>query len=482
LSFNRRQILGAAAATTVAACSARTLETDRTGPANRIKLEIGPNKLELGGGVEYATFAYNGQVPGPVLRMRKGRETIVEVTNRLLTPELVHWHGLKIPPDVDGAEEEGTPQVPPHKSNSYRFSPGPGGAHWYHTHMIGAKTLMLGAYSGLFGFVMVDGDDPGGYDQEVFVAMHHWGSHWVPGTQRYPKNPEHGFEVAVRHGTMNGRLLGHGEPVRVRQGTRALFRILNASATEITWTALAGHIFKVVAMDGTPVPRQAETKVLMLGPGERADVLVEMNNPGKWILGAVKEGERDTGMGMVVEYAGATGEPRWTPAKLDWDFKPFANDGECPPPDERIELRLGRIAGGPQGYNEWTMNGKKWPDTDRIRVAQGKRYRLAFVNETDHGHPMHLHRHHFELASYGGTPCPGLFKDTINIRPNSTTELDFIADNPGPTLIHCHQASHQDAGMMALMLYENDVEPTFDPQAMHRAIERAYCGPKGAAV
>ncbi|MFC3712970.1 multicopper oxidase family protein [Sphingoaurantiacus capsulatus] len=445
------------------------------GPAD-VKLRIASHMLELAPGITYPTFAYDGQVPGPTLRLRRGRRTSFEIENHLLAPELVHWHGLTIPSDVDGAEEEGTPPVPPFGTYRFEMTPNPAGTHWYHTHMMGAKALMFGPYSGLFGFVIVeDGSDAGAYDQEVLVALHHWGSHWISGQELRPDDPKHGLEVGYRHGTMNGRLLGHGEPVRVRQGQRVLFRLLNASATEITWTALAGHRMKMVAMDGQPVPTQAMIDALMLGPGERADVLVEMNNPGRWILGAVKPQERAKGMGMIVEYAGAIGEAAWAPVKLAWDFRPFAHDGTLPPPDERILLRIDRIAGGPGGYNQWSLNGRTWPDTARLRLTRGNRYRLAFENRTTEGHPMHLHRHHFEVASYGGTPCAGLMKDTINIRPNSMTEVDFIASNPGPTLLHCHQAKHQDFGLMALMLYDGDVEPAFDPNAMHEAIEAAYC-------
>jgi len=178
---------------------------------------------------------------------------------------------------------------------------------------------------------------------------------------------------------------------------------------------------------------------------------------------------------MIVEYADAAGEPRWIPVKRTWAFDRFADARAVPEPDARIELTIGRIPGGPNGYNVWTLNGKAWPETGRIRVEKGKRYRLVYHNRTDQGHPMHLHRHHFEVVRWDKERCPGLMKDTINIKPFTTAELDFVARNPGPTLIHCHQAKHQDFGLMALMLYEGDVEPEFDHTAMHRAITEAYC-------
>ena len=473
--ISRRTILGSAAVLAATSCVDKLPRRTVRDQKPDIALNIAPIRQEIAPGIEYATFAYNGTVPGPILRMQKGRKTIVEVENLLATPEIVHWHGLQIPSDVDGAEEEGTPPVDRFRKRQYSFAPGPGGAHWYHTHMIGAKALMFGAYSGLFGFNMIDGDETGSYDQEIFIAMHHWGPRWEDNEKLPRDHLEQGREVVYDYGTMNGRLYGHHDPIRVHQGQRVLFHVLNASATEITWTALAGHQMKVIGLDGYPVAKAADIDVLMLGPGERADVLVEMNNPGKWKFGAAKKREREAGMAMLVEYAGAKGEAMWTNPNIGWDFKRFANDGSCAEPDKRFELRLGRIAGGPGGYNSWTINDKIWPNTERLILEKGKRYRLAFVNDTEHGHPMHLHRHHFELASYDGIPCKGVFKDTLNIRPNTTTEVDFIADNPGPTLLHCHQAAHQDFGLMSLLLYKGDSEPHFDPGATMAAIDQVYC-------
>jgi FtsP/CotA-like multicopper oxidase with cupredoxin domain len=390
----------------------------------------------------------------------------VVVENATGIGELVHWHGLEIPSVVDGAMEEGTPPVAPRSRRRYDFAPAPGGAHWYHTHVMGGADLSVGTYTGQFGFVIVeDGSDAGAHDQEVLLAMHHWNPRWVSGRTTRPRDPAHGLEVAYEFATINGRLYGHDQPIKVRMGQRVLFRFLNASATEITWTALAGHTLTVIAMDGRRIPQHRSIDVLMLGPGERADVIVEMNNPGKWILGSALDSERAAGMAVVVEYAGARGEPVWRPVKRSWDYLSFGTDGPAAAPDERIELAIGRVPGGEHGHNRWTLNGRSWPDTERIRVQRGKRYRLVFRNETDHGHPMHLHRHGFEVASYRGRLSSGLFKDTINVMPDSVAELDFVADHPGPTLIHCHQAKHQDMGLMALVLYDGDTEP----QAAHHA-------------
>jgi len=96
-------------------------------------------------------------------------------------------------------------------------------------------------------------------------------------------------------------MLGHGEPIRVKQGEWVLFHILNGSATEIRSLALSGHSFQVLALDGNPVPNPATVPVLWLGTAERVSALVHMTHPGVWILGDLDDGDREHGMGVVVE-------------------------------------------------------------------------------------------------------------------------------------------------------------------------------------
>ncbi|MGX4695352.1 hypothetical protein [Streptomyces sp. JNUCC 63] len=117
-------------------------------------------------------------------------------------------------------------------------------------------------------------------------------------------------------------------PIKVKSGQRVLFHVLNASATEIRSLALPGHTFKVVALDGNPVPRPADVPVLWIGTAERVSALAEMNHPGVWVLGDLADDDRKNGMGTVVEYAGRTGSPQWTaPPPSKWDYRTFAHSG-----------------------------------------------------------------------------------------------------------------------------------------------------------
>src|SRR6478609_4596543 len=156
---------------------AATLPPTSQVPENKADytLRIAPVTVELDRSHILSTIGYNGTAPGPVLRMREGKPVIVEVINDTDTPEFVHWHGMLIPPDVDGTEEEGSPVVAPHRRQRFQLTPTPAGSRWYHSHVMAMDDLHKGAYSGQFGFVYVDGGkDPGRYDQELFLALRDW--------------------------------------------------------------------------------------------------------------------------------------------------------------------------------------------------------------------------------------------------------------------------------------------------------------------
>ena len=450
--------LGASALTTLEPLALALVPTQAR-PDYTLRIES--CNLEIGKGIVIATTAYNGQVPGPTLRLRRGRPVSIDVTNASPRPDLVHWHGLRTDPINDGATEEGSSLIPPGQSLRYHLKPEPSGTRWYHSHAMAMGDLTASTYSGQFGFLLVDGaPDPGHYDQEVDLAVHHWEPHFVPmidtmraDSQNAPQTT--GSDVGYRYATLNGHMLGFGEPVRVRQGQRVLFRLLNASATENVILALPGHRFRVVAMDGNPVPNPQAVDTVSLGVAERVDALVEMNNPGVWVLGSTLKAARDMGLGTVIEYAGRTGAPVWQDsASADWDYSAFAGTMPVPTPAETFTLTF-RDAGALNGskFDTWTINGDAWPKVKPIMVTAGRRYRMLFRNASGDQHPMHLHRHSFEVTRIGDKPMSGLMKDTVNVMPLQTVAVDFVADNPGDSLLHCHQQLHMDYGFMQIVKY-----------------------------
>jgi len=467
-------LLGAAPRLARAAGGAATEKADYT-------LRIGTGLIELSPEHIVSTTLYNGQFPGPLLRFKEGQRVVVDVYNDTDTPELVHWHGQMIPSDVDGAAEEGTPFVPAHGMRRIAFTPKPSGFRFYHTHVVAGRDLNRGTYTGQAGPVYIEPkNNPGAYDREIVLVLKEFAPAFSRGgdmnmdmlvgaplkaLQQMGKAADEeaqektkGFEVGYELFGINGRMLGHGEPVRVKRGERVLFHLLNASATEIRSLALPGHVFRVIALDGNPVPTPADVRVLWLGTAERISALVEMNHPGVWVLGDLADDDRRHGMGIVVEYAGQRGKPQWVkPTPFRWDYTRFGKSSAVPvPPDETIEITVVKHNAALNGFNQWTLNGEAF-SMDIMKpmytVHQGRRYRLKFRNASDDIHPLHLHRHSFELTRIGGKPTAGVLKDVVMLGGFQELEFDFVADNPGLTLFHCHQQLHMDFGFMALFNY-----------------------------
>jgi FtsP/CotA-like multicopper oxidase with cupredoxin domain len=445
-------------------------------------LRIAQARVDLGPEHAISTTTYNGQFPGPLLRLTEGRRVVVDIFNDTDVPEQLHWHGQNLPADVDGAAEEGTPYIPAHGMRRIAFTPGPAGLRFYHSHLIAGANLAAGLYSGQAGPVYIEPKrEPGRFDREVILVLKEFEpalsrggdmamDFLVPATTdptlretgeeamtaSLRRGTPHGYEVGYSLFSINGRLLGHGEPLRVKHGERVLFHVLNASATEIRSLALPGHTFTVVALDGNPVPLPAPVPALWLGTAERVSAIVEMNHSGVWVLGDLDDDDRHHGMGIVVEYAGAKGKPQWRkPPSATWDYTRFGT-GTAQAPDELFELVFAKNNAALHGFNQWTINGTAFSmQTMRpmLHLRRGRRYRLRMRNASDDIHPVHLHRHSFELTKIAGQATAGVKKDVVMLGGYQEIEIDFVADNPGLTLFHCHQQLHMDFGFMALFSY-----------------------------
>ena len=446
------------------------LEPKATERAADFTLRIAPMMVELAPQVVLSTIGYNNKVPGPLLRMREGQRVTVDVENETDVPEYVHWHGLFVPSEVDGAEEEGTPPVLPHGRRRYQFVAKPAGSRWYHSHTAAMMDLHRGTYTGQFGFLMIDSaNDPGRYDQEVFLALREWEPFLttmdpdenrpdpndpMPEKPAIPDSRPNGLEVSAPLYSINDKILGAGDPLRVQPGQLVLMHLLNASAAQIHRVALPGHKFQVIALDGNPVPAPHSVDVIEIAPGERVDAIVEMNNPGVWIFGELRDVARQSGMGIVVEYANQHQRARWTPPpKSRWDYTIFGTTAPHPAPDQTIDMVFEKVPGGPNGINHWLVNGKEYPHDREFVFRQGRRYRLVFHNRSDDSHPLHMHRHLFELVELNGKPTAGIKKDTVIVPAFGRATVDLVADQPGLTLFHCHIQQHMDFGFMALFRY-----------------------------
>jgi FtsP/CotA-like multicopper oxidase with cupredoxin domain len=437
-------------------------------------VEVGPQHI-------ISTTTYNGQFPGPLLRFKEGQQAIVDIYNDTDTPEQFHWHGQFVTVDVDGSAEEGTPYIPAHGMRREIFIPKPSGFRFYHTHLNAGADLNKGQYSGQVGPVYIEPKiDHGNYDREEFIilkefdpyfmrggdmAMDFLSGHAIPELKAIQEKAEKalvnvpkGYEVGYKIFTINGRQLGHGKPIQVKYGERILFHILNGSATEIRSLALPGHHFKIVALDGNPVPNSVELPVVWIGTAERVSAIVEMKHPGVWIMGDLADDDRGNGMGIVIEYANHKSKPQWIPPKpFKWDYRVFGNHNVVvPEPDEIIEMLFTKQQAADKGFNRWLINGIAFDMMTMptmFHLKEGKRYRLHMRNASDDLHPMHLHRHSFEMTRIDGKPTSGIMKDVVMLGGFQEMDVDFVANNPGLSLFHCHMQLHMDFGFMALFDY-----------------------------
>ena len=207
------------------------------------------------------------------------------------------------------------------------------------------------------------------------------------------------------------------------------------------------------------VPQARSVPMLRLAPAERVSAIVEMNAPGVWVLGEVRKHVQAMGMGIVVEYANATGEREVdsaggtgvglravrAAARLD------GRVGEIPPIE--IPLTFDSKFEGHGNPEIWRINGKSYPDVESPLLQAGERYRLVMKNLSTDDHPIHLHRHTFEVTNVGGVAMRGLMKDVLLIPAGKTSAVEFTANHPGNTLFHCHQQDHMDRGFMMVFRY-----------------------------
>ncbi len=457
-----------------------------SGAAADYTLRIRHSAVEIGPARIISATTYNGQFPGPLVRLKEGQPVTIDIFNDTDTPEQLHWHGQNVSTDVDGAAEEGTPYIPAHGKRRISFTAQPAGFRFYHTHNRAGANLAAGQYSGQVGPVHIEAkNEPGRYDREVFLVLKEFEptlsrggdmpmDFLSPATRvraleergeaamkaSLAKGMPHGYEVGYRSFTINGRMLGHGEPIRVKAGERVLFHVLNGSATEIRSLALPGHTFRVLALDGNPVPNRVAVPVLWLGTAERISAVVEMAHPGVWIMGDTDDDDRRHGMGIIVEYAGRSTRAQWVaPPRFRWDYRRFAvANAATAPPDETFEMTFAKDNAAEDGFNRWTINGVAYPMStrtapDSFHLTRGRRYRIHMRNESDDIHPIHLHRHTFELTNVAGMRTAGVLKDVMMLGGYQEAAVDFIADNPGLTLFHCHQQLHMDFGFMTLFDY-----------------------------
>lgn len=454
------------------------------------------------GGPAVRTWTYDGRLPGKEIRVKAGEVVRARLSNRLPADTSVHWHGLRLRNDADGVPDITQPSAKAGADAVFEFTAPDPGTYWFHPHTGGQ--LDRGLYAPL---IVEDPHEPLSYDKEWTVILDDWldgvtgnpddvlaelrrgmggmgsgGGHGAGhsghggmdmGGQAPAATPSaspsvgttghmlmgafsdllggDAGDVRYPYFLINGRIADSPETFRAKAGERIRIRFINAGADTAFRVALGGHRMTVTHSDGFPL-QQIDTDALLIGMGERYDVLVTAGS-GAFPLTAVAEGKASAAL-AVLRTSDSAAAPRRTdrPAELDRKIVSYAElrptDAVRLPAKRPARTILLNITGGMMRY-DWAFNGRPFDPKRILGVRSGERVRLQMVNRTTMWHPMHVHGHTFALTS------TGLRKDTVIVLPGKTVDVDFDADNPGRWMIHCHNIYHAESGMMALLGYQS---------------------------
>lgn len=282
-------------------------------------------------GTTVRAWAYNGQVPGPEIRVREGDRVRITLVNKLPVGTTIHWHGLNVPPDQDGPAGLNQAPVEPGESFTYDWIATPAGTRWYHSHTDVATQVMLGLYGSLIVEPKHGGEH---YDRDYTYVLSEWDIELTPdvATGKAPRGPRdqtlRGGELGTDLFLMNGKIHEAIPPILVREGDKVLIRLVNAGTLAHPFHT-HGHSFQIVATDGNPVPKGARlTKdTVWIAPGERYDIAFDADNPGVWMAHCHIENHAANGMMTVIQYEGA--KPTGPLAEF-WDLTPAAGEQQVP--------------------------------------------------------------------------------------------------------------------------------------------------------
>lgn len=472
---------GTIAPDAIAAAEAARPHTGKTVTA---RLAAGTADIDLGG-TRARTLAYNDQLPGPLIRAGVGDEIAVTVDNGLDHATSVHWHGIALRNDMDGAAPA-VPNIEPGSSFTYRFSSPYPGTYWAHPH------TGLDTDYGLYVPVIIDDPaEPGRYDAEWIVMLDDWtsgvgtspekifkglrsmgmgggsmpGMPGMPGMGGMGSMPGvggagrsdllggDGGDVSYPYYLVNGRIPAAASVFTVKPGQRIRIRIINAAADTAFRVALAGHRMTVTHTDGFPVV-PTDVDAVLLGMGERYDVIVTAGD-GVFPLVASAEGKDAVARALLSTGAGSAPDANFRPPQLVGRIgtvDTFTATPEVQLPTNSDVALHARLSGTMMHY-DWMINGRPYDHTVPLTVHQGQHATLTFANETMMWHPMHLHGHTYQVIKADGSAGPR--KDTVIVTPMQTVSVRLVADNPGIWMLHCHNGYHMDAGMMTTLNYTN---------------------------
>jgi FtsP/CotA-like multicopper oxidase with cupredoxin domain len=410
-------------------------------------------------GKQVEAWTYNGGIPGPLIRARVGDRLIVHFTNNLPKPTTVHWHGLRIPIQMDGVPGHSQPDVPPGGSFTYDFVVPDAGLFWYHPHVMSARQVGYGLYGAL---LIEDPDDGVAVADDLVLVLSDIAitedGHLLPPDGAGPLGMAFGLEG--NHVLVNGRT----DPKLVaRSGAPQRWRIVNAAKSKYFELDLGetGLVFMVIGGDGGLQEYPVKQDTVVIAPGERLDAIVTLTGaPGTRIN--VRSLPYNRGYGTpylatedLFDVTLADLPPHTTTVDLPVrrSMTALRPAGATPVQMDLTLAEAGRTL-------EYRINNVPAAHVKAIPAAIGETQIWTVTNRTKWSHPIHLHGFFFQVLDAQGEPVrPLAWKDTVDVPFDET--MRFIVrydDRPGTWMVHCHVLDHAEGGLMTVV--ELSAEPS----------------------
>ncbi len=413
---------------------------------------------------ETDAWCFNGTVPGPEIRVRQGDRLRIMARNDLEEGTTVHWHGVRLPNEMDGVPHLTQRPIGPGETFTYEFDAVDAGTYWYHPHQRSAEQVGRG----LYGPLVVEEPEPIRVDRDLTWVLDDWRL-----TNAAEISDDFGSDRDASHSgrignsvTINGRMPGS---IMVRKGERIRLRLINAANARIFGLDFAGHEPMVIALDGQPVtPHAPKGGLVVLGPAMRADVILDVSGkPGSRasIVDRFYQGRNYRLVDLVY------GDKPLRDLTPDWPIalppNPLARPDLSRPIRHEIIFNGGmmggaimRDMGGSMGDRMhsgkfWFINGvaaKGHMMEPLLTLERNRTHLFEMTNATAWHHPIHLHGHSFRVISRNGQAAKHReWQDTVLMAPREKVQIAFVADNPGDWMFHCHILEHQAAGMMGVV-------------------------------
>lgn len=407
-------------------------------------------EVEVAPGKKVRAWTYDGGLPGPLIRTKVGDRLIVHFTNELDEETTIHWHGMRVPIEMDGVPEISQPPVRKGETFVYDFIVRDAGLYWYHPHVMSAAQVGFGLYGAL---LVEDPGDPVGIEDEVTIVLSDIGFD----SRGELEDPEGGGSAGMVFGREGAYVLVNGRVrpnILARSGAPQRWRIVNAAKSRFFFLELEGQPIMTIGGDGGLQEHPVTNDIVLVTAGERVDVVVTpTGKPGSQLV--LRSMLYNRGYGSV-EYRSAeelmtvtiTDAPHVANPKLP-DFKrtivPTSLEGATP---VNVVLTLPPV--DVNGHSEFRVDGVPYWKAKPYRARVGERQIWTVKNDTEWDHPWHQHGFFFMVLDENYQPVrPMVWKDTVNIPMKETVR--FIVDfneRPGMWMFHCHILDHAEGGMM----------------------------------